>query len=157
MAVALSRFFRYSLNRDQSPLAPLEEEAEMVKEYLTIEKIRFEDRLVFTMDLAASAKSLKIPRNVLQPLVENGIKHGFEQSQGICQLHLKAWTAAQDPYLTISVSDNGKPFPEDLRPGFGLQSLQDKLRLLFPQQHEVIFQNHPSKQLIIRFYHAPHV
>jgi sensor histidine kinase YesM len=79
MALSLSKLFRYSINKEQSDWSTLYEELEMVKIYLDIEKVRFEDRLDFRVDLPDELGAVKIPRFIIQPLVENAIKHGISK------------------------------------------------------------------------------
>ena len=148
MALALSRLFRYSINKEKSDWTTLEEELEMVKIYLEIEKIRFDERLSYFVEIPDSLKEYRIPRFTIQPLVENAVKHGIAKiikpgKIGIVVTFEKNW-------LTIDVYDSGPAFPDDLNPGIGLQGIYDKLEILYPDHFEMNFANSPLKKVTIR-------
>jgi len=148
MALSLSKLFRYSINKEQSDWSTLTEEMEMVKIYLDIEKVRFDDRLEFTISLPDELKTIKIPRFIIQPLAENAIKHGVSKlvSKGEVDITLRK----VEKWMEIAVSDNGPEFPHELAPGFGLQSIYDKLDIMYPNRFELHFVNSPQKQVIIK-------
>lgn len=77
MIAKLSDLFRYQLKASKSELVPLEEELEFVKKYLDLEKARFEDRLQVTIDVSQDIRQELVPPMILQPLVENSVKHGI--------------------------------------------------------------------------------
>lgn len=135
MAIALSRFFRYSMNKEQEILITLKDEAGMIQTYLEIEKIRFGNSLNYIIELPQEIESRKIPRMILQPIVENSIKHGMKGEITTLTIHV-SFSIIND-ILTLSVKDNGMPFPTDFLPGYGIQSVYKKLDLLYPNQYEV--------------------
>jgi LytS/YehU family sensor histidine kinase len=116
---------------------------EMVQTYLTIEKIRFEERLQFTIEAADEVRTALMPRFILQPLAENCIKHGFNQQAIACQITIVVGQTHQR--LQIIVADNGAPFAADMQPGYGLQGIYQKLQLLYPDRHEIRFNNQPKQ------------
>ena len=73
----LSDLFRYQLKATKSELVSLEEELEFVEKYLALEKARFEDRLKVTIDVPEDVRTTMVPPMILQPLVENSVKHGI--------------------------------------------------------------------------------
>ncbi|MCW3787510.1 sensor histidine kinase [Plebeiibacterium sediminum] len=150
MALSLSKLFRYSINKQQSDWSTLEEEVEMVKIYLDIEKVRFDDRLEYSIDLPAAIKDIRIPRFLIQPLAENAIKHGISKLVG--KAEIKVGVKKNKDYLEISVHDNGPEFPNELDSGFGLQSIYDKLEILYPDKFELHFINSPEKQILIKLF-----
>jgi sensor histidine kinase YesM len=119
----------------------------MVENYLMIEKIRFEDKLEVTIEVDEAARHLKVPKFILQPLVENAVKHGLKEpdKKGVIRLVIKSNAGKID----VMVYDNGSPFPEDIRTGYGLKSVMDKLMLFYPGQHTIYFENQPLKQVTI--------
>lgn len=147
MAVSLSKFFRYSINQEQNSLVSLKEELAMVETYLEIEKIRFEDRLSFEIVIQPGLELLKIPRFILQPLVENSVKHGLKGNDQNLSIQIHAHRDGKR--LVLSVQDNGSPFSDGFEPGYGLKSVYDKLDLLFPEKYEVALFNTPLKQVRI--------
>ncbi|NDV60310.1 sensor histidine kinase [Bacteroides sp. 519] len=144
MALALSRFFRYSMNREQEIMISVKEEAEMIETYLEIEKIRFGDKLNYVINIFPDTQNFKIPRMLLQPIVENSIKHGMNGNLDILNIDVSFFMFGDN--LTISVKDNGTPFPEDFIPGYGIKSVYEKLDLLFPDRYIVEIIRFPDKE-----------
>lgn len=147
MALSLSDLFRYSVNRKGEKMSSIREEVEMVQNYLQIEKIRFEDRLEFTIEVDDSLQEVEIPRFILQPLIENAIKHGISKVEhhGFIGLQIEH----KQENLVITVSDNGPKFPEGLVSGHGLQSVFDLLRLSYGEQASMNWENLPKKKITI--------
>jgi two-component system LytT family sensor kinase len=147
MTIALAELFRYSLNKKDETLIAIEEEVEMVENYLMIEKIRFEDKLEVTIEVDEAARHLKVPKFILQPLVENAVKHGLKEpdKKGVIRIVIKSNAGKID----VMIYDNGSPFPEDIRTGYGLKSVMDKLTLFYPGEHTIYFENEPLKQVTI--------
>jgi sensor histidine kinase YesM len=147
MTIALAELFRYSLNKKNETMITVEDEVEMVENYLMIEKIRFEDKLEVSIEVDATARGLVMPKFILQPLVENAVKHGLKDpdKKGIIRIVIRADAGKLD----ISIHDNGSPFPEDIRVGYGLKSVMDKLTLFYPGKHSIYFENHPLKQVTL--------
>jgi two-component system LytT family sensor kinase len=148
MALSLSKLFRYSINKDQSDWTTFKEELEMVKIYLDVEKVRFDDRLSYSVELPTELENYKIPRFIIQPLVENAVKHGISKSVESGQI--KVTVTLEGRKVSIAVSDDGPAFPNDLAPGFGIQSIYDKLEILYQDKFEMNFINSPQKQVLIK-------
>lgn len=148
MALSLSKLFRYSINKEKSDWTTFNEELEMVKIYLDVEKVRFDDRLIFAVEIDPELKEQKIPRFIIQPLVENAVKHGISKSVDGGEIKIKIAKDKKD--TIIAVSDSGKAFPKDLTPGFGLQSIYDKLEILYKNKFEMSFTNSPLKQVTLK-------
>ena len=147
MTLALSRFFKYSINRELQNIVTISEEIKMIETYLEIEKIRFEERLHYDITVTSEAIDLKIPRFLLQPVVENSVKHGQNLSDQT--LKIKIDISTKDKKLIISVMDNGRPFDENMNSGFGLKSVYDRLDLFCKDNYEVLLVNSPEKSLNI--------
>lgn len=148
MALSLSKLFRYSINREQSDWSTLGEELAMVQIYLDIEKIRFEDRLDYIVDLSTDLMHERVPRFLVQPLVENAIKHGVaSKADGAC---IKVKVSREEGFVVVAVADNGPAFPDDLVPGFGLQGIYDKLNILYQGRFELHFSSTPEKQVVVK-------
>ncbi len=148
MALMLSKLFRHSINREQTDWSALGEEINIVNIYLEIEKVRFDDRLEYSVDLPDELTQEAVPRFIIQPLVENAIKHGISQLVDKGVVKVKAHKS--DEWLEIAVEDNGPDFPDDLIPGFGLQGIYDKLEILYPNRFELHFHNSPQKQIVLK-------
>lgn len=145
MTMALSRLFRASLNGENSPCTTVEKEVALVKTYLEIEEIRFGDRLSTTLSVDPKALNDQIPRFLLQPLVENAVKHGVAGQDG--KGHVGLEIHKKDNALEISVKDNGPDFPGQMTGGYGWKSVSDSLDLLYPERHELYLVNGPEKHV----------
>lgn len=147
MTLKLSKLFRYCINTQNENLTSVREEVEIVQTYLAIEKVRFGDRIQFILNVDDAAYAEKIPRFILQPLVENALKHGLNDmiSGGVLKLEIKS--ELNDVILVIA--DNGKAFPTELNSGYGLQSTYEKLQLLYGDKYSLQILNNPKKQIRI--------
>lgn len=150
MALALSCFFRYSMNREQQVMTSLKEEVKMIQTYLEIEKIRFGELLNYTIVLPVEAEHYKIPRMLLQPIVENCVKHGMKSDMTTLTINISC--SISDGILLLSVKDDGKPFPENFIPGYGIQSVYEKLELLYPQHYKIELDTNIEKDFRIYLY-----
>jgi LytS/YehU family sensor histidine kinase len=153
MTIALAELFRYSLNKKNETMIAVEDEVEMVENYLMIEKIRFEDKLDISIEVADAVKRIKVPKFILQPLVENAVKHGLKEpdKKGVIKIIIKGDANKID----MMICDNGLPFPEDIQIGYGLKSVMDKLTLFYPDKHTIYFENEPLKQVTISITNNP--
>lgn len=148
MTIALADLFRYSINHSDHNYATVKDEVEMAEVYLQIEKIRFEDQLNYTLDIDKELNHYLVPRFVLQPVVENAVKHGLKATGKMTEILIEVKRGENG--LELIVADNGPLFPAEISPGYGVKSMFDKLDLLFPGQYEVHFANEPRKQVTIR-------
>jgi sensor histidine kinase YesM len=147
MALSLSKLFRYSINKEESDFNPLKNEIEIVSLYLSIEKERFGDNLNYEFDYGRDIENILIPKFTLQPLVENAIIHGISKSPN--GGHIKLTIKKTENQLEIKVYDNGPDFPVNLMSGYGLQSIYDKLDILFPKRYSIELQNGTDKNITI--------
>jgi len=150
MTVLLSKLFRYTTGRtDDEYFGTIEDELEMVDTYLQIEQVRFGDRLNFTVQVDDPVlKNLTIPKFLLQPIVENAIKHGISKlpEEGKIRVHIYE----EGKWLYLCVQDNGPTFREGGSSGYGLRSIQDKLHLLYQDDASVEMHNEPTKHVCIK-------
>jgi sensor histidine kinase YesM len=126
----LAELFRYTLQRSGNGTVRLSEELEIVRSYLEIEKVRFGDRLRFAIRADESLNDFQIPPLLIQPLVENSIKHvvAGEPLGGSVDVDVTRGTES----CVIAVSDSGKGFSETGEdPGFGLKSIRERLSLAY--------------------------
>jgi two-component system LytT family sensor kinase len=147
MALSLSDLFRYTINRKGGKESTLNDELNLVRSYLEIEQIRFGDRLKFTIEVESDLLSVEVPMFILQPLVENAIKHGVSKNEGQGEIRVKIIKKGKG--IFISVLDNGPDFPEGLVSGHGLQSVYDLLRLSYGDKAEMNWHNEPQKEITI--------
>ena len=148
MTVALADLFRYSINYSSNNYSTVKEEVEMAEVYLVIEKIRFEDQLNCTIKVDDELNHYLVPRFILQPLIENAVKHGLKATGQMTEIELEI--KKNEAGFVLSVSDNGPAFPDEINPGYGVKSVYDKLELLFPGNFELKFTNTPRKQVSVQ-------
>lgn len=147
MTVALADLFRYSINYSNNNFSTIREEVEMADVYLQIEKIRFEDQLTYSVEVEEGVEHYLVPRFVLQPLMENAVKHGLKATGRLTEIRLNI--RREGDTLVIRIGDNGPLFADELKPGYGVKSVYDKLDLLFPGRYEIHFGNYPQKEVAI--------
>jgi two-component system LytT family sensor kinase len=130
MVQQLSDFLRGTIKKEEHQWVTLKEEVQYLQLYLDIEKVRFGHRLSTTIEYDESINEMKLPALVLQPIMENAIKFGLYDTVDEIEISLTA--SKEDGHLKVTVTN---PFdPETSAPkgtGFGLQSVQRRLYLLF--------------------------
>jgi len=105
MLVRLSELLRAALKSGNSPEVSLKDELEFLRGYLEIEQTRFQDRLQVDFDVDKETLDAKVPNLILQPLVENAIKHGIAPLATAGKITIE--TRRQNGFVQLSVSDNG--------------------------------------------------
>ncbi|WP_162418615.1 sensor histidine kinase [Cyclobacterium roseum] len=145
MATGLSELFRYSINKENKTYVSVAEELEMVKNYLEIEKTRFGDHLEYEINAEEATQEKQIPKFLIQPLVENAVKHGVSQIKGRGKIAVVVKKHEND--LWISIYDNGPDFPEEPISGYGLQNLYDKLEIIYGNNAKINWENGADKHL----------
>lgn len=130
MVLQLSDFLRGTIRKDHKEWVSLEEELGYLKMYLDIERVRFGHRLHVEIDSGELSEELRLPQLLVQPLLENAIKHGLYGLTGDVDIQVKAFK--EQNYLMIQIAN---PFDEESTPssgvGFGLSSVKRRLELLF--------------------------
>lgn len=144
MVMLLARFFRSATGARSSLLTSLGEELDMVRTYLDVEGIRFGNRLSYEVIVKpTSLMEVPIPRFLIQPLVENAIKHGIAQVDGPTTITIRV--AEENERIYIDIEDNGPPFPPDIPFGYGLRSTYEKVQLLYEESARVEIIREPRK------------
>ncbi len=131
MITQLSEFLRYSLLHESVKKIALREEIEAVKNYLAIEKIRFEDKLSVEFNVESAAKDFKVPAFLLNPLVENAVKHGLQNNCKTLIINISAKIVSDK--LLLEVLNSGKlqnDFGKNGN-GIGLKNVCERLEKLF--------------------------
>ena len=138
MIVGLSEFLRRASEDSHRPQVTLGEEVEYLQRYLDIQKVRFGERLQVTVDIPAALLSAQVPDLLLQPLVENAIKHGI--SKRVAGGTVRVAGAGQNGKLYLSVYNEGPRAPADWQAthtGVGLANLRTRLQILHGDQSEL--------------------
>jgi two-component system LytT family sensor kinase len=133
MMVRLSDLLRMSLEGNEIQMTCLSRELEFVTGYLEIEKIRFEDRLNVVFDIAAETLDAQVPSLLLQPLVENAVRHGISRLSAGGKIRITARRAGGD--LRLGVRDNGPGLNQGTSApsatGLGLRTTRERLQTLY--------------------------
>ena len=122
-------YLRATLARTRATGATLADEVDMLRAYLDICRIRMGDRLRYTLDLPADLLARQFPPMLLQPLVENAVKHGLEPRVASGELRVCAHNS--EDRLRISVCDNGVGFADTGGNGAGLANVRERLAALY--------------------------
>jgi len=153
MITRLGDFLRLTLENSGSQEVTLKQEIEFLGCYLEIERIRFQNRLVTRIDLGEETLDARLPNLILQPIVENAIRHGIapRSSPGLLEISAKQL----DGVLRIQVRDNGPGLPEHrtsqnhFKKGLGLANTESRLQRLYGADHLFDLSNNPAGGLIV--------
>jgi len=152
MLSRLSSFLRYSLVGDPTQMVTLAQEVEALRLYLDIERMRFEERLRFTVNVDPRAVQGQIPSLLLQPLVENAVKYAVTPMEEGAEIALDARVVGDR--LMVSVTDTG-PGLNDAAPkpnsssGVGLANIRDRLAQAYGNDHRFeLGPNHPHGLIV---------
>jgi two-component system LytT family sensor kinase len=141
MLARLSDLLRLTLDRLGVQEVPLKEELDFLEKYLEIERTRFGDRLIVDMQIEAEALDVPVPNLVLQPLVENAIRHGIGPRLGGGRVQIVA--RRMGDRLWMMVRDNGAGLPkaklDAFNHGVGLSNTRSRLQHLYPGNHRFEF------------------
>ena len=146
MTVALSNMFKLSLNNGEK-LITIRKELEMVQSYITIQKVRFEDRIRVITSVEEGILDLKIVKFILQPLVENAINHGIAHKDdgGIITIQIRR----KENDILITVEDNGIGFETHDIPipshGYAVRNIDDRLKLYYGADYGVQITSVPGQ------------
>jgi signal transduction histidine kinase len=150
MITRLSDLLRYALESSDEQEVPLRRELKFLESYLQIEQTRFGDRLRVRKDIAPDTLDVQVPNLVLQPLVENAIKHGIapKATAGLIELSARQ----ENGRLVLEVHDNGVGLPEGGPPedGVGLSNTRARLAHLYGEDHAFELRNAENGGLVVR-------
>jgi two-component system, LytTR family, sensor kinase len=135
MLTRLSDLLRTGLSNELPDEVSLEREIDFLGRYLDIERMRFGDRLTILMEVDAETLGASVPNLMLQPLVENAIKHGIGSLEGPSTITIRA--AREGDELRLEVLDNGRGVASDARPGVGLSNTVARLRHLYGEHQRL--------------------
>ncbi len=158
MVLSLGNLFRASIMQ-QKELIPLKEELEFLNSYIQIQKIRFKERLQFTIDIPEKYNTILVPKLSIQPLVENALKHSMEYSFEPCEISLML--NEKDDCYQLRLANTGSHFEADLlekirqntlKPvgnGVGLINIDSRLRLIFGEEYGLSFFNQDNMAIVL--------
>ncbi|HXA48439.1 MAG TPA: histidine kinase [Burkholderiaceae bacterium] len=133
MVSRLADLLRMTLDSGTRQQISLRQEMAFTDAYLGIEGIRFQDRLTVTKDVPAECLDAAVPAFLLQPLVENAIKHGVADMATPSTIEIRA--RHEPPWLTLEVLDNGRGVNGNRKSGIGTQNTAARLQLMYKDRH----------------------
>jgi two-component system LytT family sensor kinase len=151
MISRLSEFLRLTLESSGAPEVPLSAEIDFVKRYLEIEQVRFGDRLKVEFQVAPETLSIPVPNLILQPLVENALRHGIAPREAGGRLEINA--RCSDGLLHLEVRDDGPKLAGDLSSldeGVGLSNTRARLDQLYGSSHRFELRPAEAGGLVVR-------
>jgi len=136
------------LLRSHEHFVTLREELESIDEYLDIEVVRFGPKLRVRKEIGPDTIDVVVPSMILQPLVENSIKHGLSRKVGIGTIVIRSWRENQR--VVIEVEDDGMGFMMDrldqpMASGIGLANVRERLRVIFGATYQLRLSSEPGK------------
>jgi two-component system LytT family sensor kinase len=147
MTVRLAKVFRHVLTHADQSFSSIEEEIDFLRTYLEIEKVRFGDRLRVRFEIDAEVVGAPVPSLILQPLVENALKHGLAPKLGNNELVIRALRCGD--LISLSVEDNGVGLGNDFEhkatsTGVGLSNVEERLRTIYGSQARLVLEDVPQ-------------
>jgi two-component sensor histidine kinase len=161
MITELSEFLRYSLVHRNHNNVPLREEMDAIRQYLSIEKKRFEDKLKVTFTIDQQAEEFPVLSFLIHPLVENAVKYGMKTSAMPLTIHIEAAVKNQDLRVTITNSGSWHLSSDEQSgnqegTGTGLQNVRTRLENAYPNRHRFeIEQHNGSVSITIEIFNEP--
>lgn len=148
MIADLGDLLRYVLDHKDTQIVSVEDEMVLLNKYIDIEKIRFSEDLEIILNIAPDIGKAEIPSMILQPIVENSIRHGFSRQHPNLQINIDIFSEKEN--LIVSVEDNGKGFDSDMaatifEKGTGLKNTFERLKSIYSDQFRFFVENlHPG-------------
>ncbi|MFN0214101.1 MAG: sensor histidine kinase [Saprospiraceae bacterium] len=140
VALKLAQLLRYVLYESQKPKVSIEQEIQLLHDYVALEKLRFDaERLTVKMEVELDRPKTEIAPLLLLPLVENAFKHGASEQRDEAQISIVI--LLKDNVLEAKI-ENTKPLEKtETASGIGLQNLRRQLELLYPEKHELVVED----------------
>ena len=146
MLVGLSDLLRHTLDHSARQEVELREELNFIKLYLSIQEMRFSDRLQIELNIDPATTRAMVPNLILQPLTENALRHGIARSADAGRIGISS--SAENGRLRLTVYDNGAGLPDDWQlkgsAGIGLANTAARLQQLYDDDHQFDIRNRDS-------------
>lgn len=153
MIKSLGDLLRYSIH-NKNMMIPVREEMQIVRDYATIQKIRYGSKLEIQIDSDHEAEQCLIPKLTLQPIVENSIRYSLNSLVDVCRIRIRSASAGE--YVEIGVSDNGPGIEPELLAqltagearsqgtGLGLRNIHERIRNIFGDAYGICIDSEPD-------------
>jgi two-component system, LytTR family, sensor kinase len=154
MLARLGDLLRFTLEHEETQEVTLREELAFLEPYLEIEQARLEDRLTVVMKISPETLEARVPHLILQPLVENAIRHGIAARIEPGRVEISATRAPNDGALHLEVRDDGRGVDRGhevrTRRGVGLTNIRSRLEQLYNGEHRFELENHVEGGVLVR-------
>jgi LytS/YehU family sensor histidine kinase len=135
----LGDFLRLTLQNSNAQWVSLRREVDFLDAYLEIERVRFADRLQVVFEIDPESLDAEVPNLILQPLVENAVRHGVASHIGPALIRLSAKRRGET--LRIEVRDNGPGMPDSVREGLGIRNTRERLQQTYGSRYSFVLDN----------------
>jgi two-component system LytT family sensor kinase len=154
MVARLGDLLRTTLEHEDTQEVTLREELAFLEPYLEIEQARLEDRLTVVMHIAPDTLDARVPHLLLQPLVENAVRHGIASRIEPGRVEISATRAPEDRFLQLEIRDDGRGLDRDSngtpRRGVGLTNIRSRLEQLYGKEHRFKLENLAEGGVLVR-------
>jgi two-component sensor histidine kinase len=154
MLARLGDLLRTTLEHEDTQEVTLREELAFLEPYLEIEQARLEDRLTVVMNIAPETLDARVPHLILQPLVENAIRHGIAARIEPGTVEISASRGPDDRFLQLEIKDDGRGVDRDIeiapRRGVGLTNVRSRLEQLYGREHRFKLENQAAGGVLVR-------
>ena len=160
MTASLARLLRQNISNEEEEIS-IFDEVEYCRNYLTIQKMRYKDKLEFRIDVAPEITSCQIIKLVLQPLIENAIYHGLKYKESKGLLELIGYAAGED--IIFEIRDNGVGMDEETlnhiferhtvnyrSNGVGVYNVERRIKLTYGQEYGITYKSRPGEGTVAR-------
>jgi signal transduction histidine kinase len=148
MLVRLSRLLRSALDDSDSHVVTLDHELSCLEPYLELEKMRYGDRLTAALDIEPAARDARVPGLLLQPVVENAIRHGIAPRSAPGTVTIRARVV--DSNVELEVEDDGLGMTSELAVGIGLRNTRERLAEIYGAAAELEILSRPNDGTRVR-------
>lgn len=151
MITALSKFFRISISRGKT-IIPFKDEFEHAKNYLLIQKLRFEDKFEYSFNIDEKIYEYYTIKLILQPIIENAIAHGLKEYQGVGKIEIKG--TIENNLIHIAITDNGYGMLQSkidkiyesfknptIHEGVGIKNIYERLKIYYGDEADVVIES----------------
>ncbi len=144
MIIKLSGFLRYSLAHDPTKLIPLKQEIENMESYIAVEKERFGEKLIFKKEVEPNCEEISVPFLILQPLIENAIKHGVYESTDPVEVLVKCF-CMDNGSIKIMVINGFDPDAVTRKgTGTGLKNIKERMKIIYQLNDLFTYKKHDT-------------
>jgi sensor histidine kinase YesM len=147
MVENLSDLLRMSLNKLRVEEVSLQQELEFLNKYLEIEQIRFHDRLKIKKDIAPDTLDAAVPNMILQPIIENAVKHGIAPLIEGGTIEIK--THRKNGDLHLQINDDGVGISDKIIEGIGISNTRARLKQLYDDAHGISIKSNKGKGMSV--------